>query len=494
MVVEVGTIAYASGSPTFTAIWSTATGGDCTSTTVPTAVRVSANDYTKYAFGPAIGQQGRTSLRTGAAGRKIGPLSTTPTTLPPSGPPGAPVSGGFSIGSSVASLNSNSSPILSSVLNGMVCRGVAGCSFSTTLVGYQGLATAGVTLGQLQAQLGAGSVSSLLTTGLKARDLYLASAMALGCSTAFGCSSAAAVTLLGLSTSVTSTATFKLADMITVASGSEAVAAATTFNVLGLVTGSAEVINGTNFVSVPVTTVTIPGGLGNPTSTTLKVKVIEGPQTYIGPVGGGVSTSQVQVTVDQELNLLNLPIVGIPLVGVASVTGTLPISVTAGSATGTLTQVNCVPTQGESVSVDTTGATTSIGDPVNKFLDVKVLGLKVAGLNVNASSSVGGVTGDVQAFAFPSQYAPATSTPRHLGGTTLNVQGTTVNSSLDVLGLTLNASALTAALTGVGGLVSTIDTAVISPVLRALGIDIGGADLWTATPPGCPAGPSVIGG
>lgn len=43
------------------------------------------------------------------------------------------------IGSSLAGLNSASSPILSSVLNGMVCRGVVGCSFSTTLVGYQGL-------------------------------------------------------------------------------------------------------------------------------------------------------------------------------------------------------------------------------------------------------------------------------------------------------------------------------------------------------------------
>lgn len=510
LVVEVGTITYAGSAPTFSSIHSTASGGDCTSDAVPTAVKVTSSDYTDYAFASVIGREGKTTQRLAVAGRKINPTttgSTTTTSTPgsttttpggtsttiapcsgPCGPAGTPLTGGFTIGSSVANLDTTNSPVLNEVLDGMVCRGFAGtCSFSTTLVGYQGLATAGVTLGQLQSQLGAGSVTSLLDSSIRARDLYLATAKALGCSAAAGCSNAAAVTLLGLSTSVTSTTTFKLGQLITLASGSEEAAAASTFNVLGLVTGSAQVINGTNTIDVPVTTVTIPGA----TSTSLKVKVIELPRTYIGPVGGSVTTSQVEVTVEQVLNVLNVPIAGIPLVSVASVTGTLPITVTAGSATGTLLRVECVPANGEVVSVDTHGATTAIGGSGN-FLAVKVAGIQVAGLNVNATSSVAGVNGNLLAFDYPADYLPTLASPTHVGGTTLNVQGTSVSSSLSVGGLSLNASVLTAALTGPTGAVTVLDKNVISPVLRALGVDVGGADVWAVGSPGCPSGGPVI--
>jgi uncharacterized membrane protein len=474
LVVEVGTTAYSGGAPTFTPIWSTANAGDCTSAAIPTSVRVTAGDFTTFGFGKVVGQDGRTSSRSGTAGHSAS----------------GDTRGGFTIGSSVASVDSSSSPVLNTVLQGMVCQGLSGCSFSTTLVGYQGLATAGVTLGQLQTQLGLGSPTALLNASIKAKDLYLATAKALGCSVAAGCSNAAAVTLLGLATSVTSTNTFKLGSMITVASGSETAAAATTFNVFSLVTGSAELINGTNALSIPVTTVTIPGA----TSTTLSVKVIQVPQTYIGPVGGSVTTSQVQITATQQVNLLNLPATGV-LGGLVSVTGSLTSSITAGSAKGTLTQVSCGTSRGEVVSVDTTGASTTFGDTntANKFLSVKALNalglpITVASLNVNGSQSVAGVSGTQLSFSYPSGYLPTNPSPTHVGGTTLNINtSTSVNSSISaVAGLvTIDGTSLTNSLVGSTGVLGLLDSAVVSPLLRALGITVGGADIWAIGQPGC---------
>jgi len=271
--------------------------------------------------------------------------------------------------------------------------------------------------------------------------------------------------------------------------GSEAAAAATSFNVFGLVTGSAQVLNRSNTVVIPVTTVTLPGA----TSTSLSLKVIERPKTYIGPVGGSVSTSQVDVSVDQVLNLVNIPLAGIPLVSIASVTGTLTTKVTAGSATGTLALVECVPNRGEIVAVDTTGSTTAIGSASGYFLDVRVAGLKVAGLNVNATASVAGVSVNLP-FSYPTQYLPARATPTHIGGTTLNVQGTALSTSLSAAGLTLDVAALTTALTGPAGLLTVLDKEVLSRVLSALGVDVGGADVWAVGAPGClTGGPSLAG-
>jgi len=499
LVVEVGVLQYDSnGAPKFQRTHSSLTGPDCMVSSVPAAVRVTAGDYTKYAFGPVIGIAGRYSERSAVAGRK-------------QATPGNRATGAFMIGSSVATLDSTNAPILTSVLNGMVCRGVSGCSFNTTLVGYQGLASAGVTLGQLaQARAGLVSVRELLDTDLTVGDLYLASAKALGCTSTVGCSNTAAVTLLGLAASVTSTAKFKLSSLITVVAGSESAAADSTFNVFGLVQGSAKAINGTNAVSIPTANFSIPGSVGPAGSTTVSVTVTELPKEYIGPVdvpctvvpppigstappkvfGSCALTSQVDVTVNQGLNLVDLPVVG--GLGVGSLTGNLPITTTAGKAMGTLTQVNCAP-KGEVVSVDTTGSKVVIGrNDGMYFLNLSipaVLTTLTAGVNVNGTASAAGVTGSLVDFKYPRDYLPARSTPKTVNGTALNVQGTTINSSTNLAGVSINAAALTTALTGPSGVVTLLDSAVTQPVFKALGVSVANADVWAFDSPNC--GPSL---
>lgn len=499
LVVEVGVLHYESnGAPRFQVTHSSITGPDCMISSVPAAVRVTVGDYTKYAFGPLIGMAGRYTERSAVAGRNRATVNVLDPTR-------TQATGAFMIGSSVATLDSTNSPILTSVLNGMVCRGVGGCSFSTNLVGYQGLASANVTLGQLaQARAGMVTVRELLNADLTAADLYLASAKALGCTSTVGCSNTAAVTLLGLAGTVTSTAKFKLSSLISVATGSESAAAASSFNVFGLVQGSAQVINGTNAVSIPATSFSLPAGLG---TTTVSIKVIEGPKAYIGPAGvpcivvpagtGSTApptvsgscalTSQVEVSVNQDLNLLGIPILG--TVGATAITGTLPITTSAGKATGRLTKVNCAP-KGEAVSVDTTGAQVVIGKADGtKFLDVAAAGIRVAGLNVNGAATAGGVTGSPLNFNFPKDYLPARATPKTVNGTSLNVQGTTISSSVDTAGITVNAAALTTALTGPSGVVTLLDSAVATPIFKALGASVANADVWAFNSPNC--GPAL---
>jgi len=494
LVVEVGVLSYDSttGAPKFVATHSTLTGADCMVSSTPAAVRVTAGDYTKYSFGPAFGQAGRTSTRSAIGGRRRSPGqpactpnncptgTTLPTTNTGTGT-GTETLGAFRIGSSVANLNTANSPILTSVLDSMLCPVGGQCHFDVSLVGYQGLAAANVTLGQLKAQLGAGSMTSLMTSSIKASDLYLASAKALGCTQVAGCTNAAAVTLLGLSGTVTSSGTFKLSNLITIAAGSETTALATAFNVLDLVTGSAAVINGTNFINVPITTVAIPGGGTNKSpcgaaaqaATCLSLKLIEGPQSYVGPVGGFTTTSQATVKVEQDVNLLNIPVLG--SLNLSTITGKVTMDVTAGSAKGTLTQAGCTPTLGETVTVDTTGATTTIGGT----LSVNVV--TSTSTTVAGTSSVAGVSGVPVAFSYPTEYPPDTTSPKHVGGTNLNVQGKAVSSSL----ATVDAAALTTALTGQTGALTTLDTSVISPVLSALGVDVASADVWAMGAPNC---------
>lgn len=483
LVVEVGILQYDNdGKPTFQPTHSTLTGADCMVSSVPAAVRVTAGDHTRFAFGQVMGRDGMTTYRSGTAGRKNQFPCVDPTACPPKDDPGDR-RGSFEIGSWLANVDSSNSQVLTAVLDEMVCKTVSGCSFSTTLVGYQGLAASSITLGDLAAKLGAGSVDSLLDTSYKAGDLYLASAKALGCNQKAGCSNAAAVTLFDLAAGVNSTTTFKLRNMITVDAGSHRAALATRFNVFRLVTGSAQLINGTNTVSVPVTSVTIPGA----TSTTLSVKVTEVPQTYIGPVGGSVSTSQAVVTAIHQINLTNIA----SSLGLTNLTGSLPVTITAGSAKGTLAQVECAPNKGQTVSVDTTGAAAAIGDPntANKFLTVKdLLGATLATVNVNATASVAGVNGNLLSFSYPGEYLPATPNPKQVGGTTLNVQGTTMNVTASLLGLGLDVSAVTTQLTGPTGTLTTLDTQVVSPVLRALGIRVAGADVWALGKPECLGG------
>ena len=394
---------------------------------------------------------------------------------------------GFMIGTSLASIDTTKSALLNGVLGSMI-------GASADIVSWKGLVSSHVTLQALSQQLELldagvqfGTIDQILSTDITLAKLATATANVLS---ANGDSNASLfLGPTGIIAKMTNTATFQLGDMINVAAGSGASALATEFDVWGLLTGSAEVANGTNLVSIPNIGLTIPG-VG---SVGLSLKVLEGPKTYIGPdqtVNPAVphaTTSQVQVTLTP---VLNLPISVAGLAGV-TVTGSLPVALTAAGADANLTSITCPnPTGGERVTVDLKPLTTAVSAPLT--VSATVLGLGVTFNTTTTGSASLDAPAQYVDFSYPSEFFPSAA-PKRVGTSplglgsllTLNTTATlgSVAAIPPLLTSVVNAT-LGTALTLVGPAVSTALTPVLSALdpaitsmLDSLGVSIGAADV-----------------
>ena len=310
---------------------------------------------------------------------------------------------GFSIGSSVARVTAG---FKSPVLNRTLERLLGGSTGSLTLdaAGYQGLASGSLTLGEIRSQMGFATINELLTADLEVRDFLDAMAVVLQGDTVL----AARINQIRDTTS--NSQTFKLGDIIYVDQGVGDKAASGKVNVLQMIVAAAEVANKTNFaagcIDVPNALDNAPvTGVGR-VGTDLCIKVTEGPKIYVGPVGGSRSTSQVEVTFDATIDVpITLPL---PLGNLLKAVGSLPVKITAGGATGTLTDVRCgsEANPGITVTVDTHAAQTS----VNGVVDLKVAAtpLVVAAAGVNVTGSATGVeqADTVLSFLHPAEFSP----------------------------------------------------------------------------------------
>lgn len=370
----------------------------------------------------------------------------------------------FTIGSSLVNLTTSSSTLLNSLM-GQAINGAV----SLSLVSWQGLATGTVGVAALQTQLAAlgfsvGTVSQLLSANMTLAQLYQATASAL---TLAG-DTANASLFNTLRVAVNSSVQMSLGQLIQVAQGSDTTALSSSLNLFQLITGSALLINGTNTLSLSNAGITVPGV----TSTALSLKVTELPQTYIGPVGGSVSTGQVELVVTPKLDV-NLS-VGLSLL---RVTGDLPVRITLAGATGTLTAATC---SGITVSADPQAFA---GSAVVSTLRVSSLGL-IPILDVAVTSFTPSVDGPAVSlsFSYPSEFAPpafskhAGSQPIGLQSLTTYTTGTVTLLGLIPLGLT-SGSIVSAVVGALPGLLGGVDTNVLTPLLTALGVDVGGADV-----------------
>jgi len=371
---------------------------------------------------------------------------------------------GFTIGSSLVTLNTASSVLLNSLM-GQAVNGTVNLS----LVSWQGLATGTVGISALQNQLAGlgfnvGTVSELLSANMTLAQLYQATASAL----TLGGDTANANLFNALRIAATSSVQMRLGQLVQVAQGGEAAALNGSLNLLQLITGSALLVNGTNTLALSNTGVTVPGV----SSTALSLKVTELPQTYIGPVGGSVSTGQVELVVTPKLNL-NLTI-GL---SVLRLTGDLPVRLTLAGATGTLTGATC---SGITVSADPHAFA---GTAQVTTLRVSTLGLLPI-LDVGITSLTPSVNGPPVSlsFSYPSEFAPpafskhAGSQPVGLQSLTTFSTGTVTVLGLIPLGLT-SGSIVSAVVAALPGLLGSVDTNVLTPLITALGLDIGGADV-----------------
>ncbi len=389
------------------------------STTGTSAVKVVTTSYLDYAFAPS----GKT-------------LTATAVALV-----GSPIAA-FSVGSTLASLDTSKTqldPVLRTWLGGG----------SLSAVSYQGLANSNLSLRALQNALLAsgvsvGTVDQLLNTSINVAGLFQATASAL---TSSGANVAAAEVQDVINAGITNTLTVKLGQLLNVASPSDSSALDATFNVYQLVTGSAQLANGSSFASLPLTGV----ALGSLAGVTLALKIIEPAQTAIGPVGSKAHNSQItlRTTVDVPLGAL-LPVAHVTL------------DYTTASAEGTLSSIVCGAAPSIGVSDNASGvavsgtATTTLGN----------LGIT----STVAPSSVSNLT-----FSHPTEFSP-TYLGKHVGAT---------NSGVSLASVSVTGSGATTALApllqaALPITLATLDTALlplIRPLFRALGAEIGQTDV-----------------
>jgi uncharacterized membrane protein len=461
---------------------------------VPDAVYVTATTSVNFAFagvfdGPSSGSAARTAI-------------------------GASQSNAcFRLGSFAAAISANSAltPTLNKYLNN---------ALGLSVVGYEGLSNASITLGGLAAQLGAGSVDALANLkNVTLKDLFSASATVL--SSEGG--EAADVTLLRqLSTSVMTSLTVDMSQVIDLTSGGSS-ALSTSFNVLDLVAGAGFVANGTNLLTLS-TLWNFPQFSSGATS----LQIIEGPQGGCGTVNRArASTAQIKMTATPNLNIPTIA-------GLSNPEGKVPVSFVAdlASATGTLTAVTCgagtavspesfsvaiarsLSTLKLTISIHLTGdisASTIVKSPLPWGLSSLLNGSKATvDLTVDAGASVTlGAASTTGVYAVPPHnYTDA----EHVGGSTgISLPGVTITNAefsgtialKNLLGVAVvkNLTSLNLSsdvtlqpiiddlvqknvVPGINDFISNINN-VINPLTQLFGIQTAGVDLFGLPRPSC---------
>ncbi|HEX2048444.1 MAG TPA: pilus assembly protein TadG-related protein [Acidimicrobiales bacterium] len=382
---------------------------------------------------------------------------------------------GFSIGSSVARVNGSvNAPLLNRILEPLI--GASSGSLTLDAVGYQGLSAGSVKLGDIAGEMGFGTVNELLTSNVKLLDLIRATATVLDNN-----GDVLAVQVNQIADRTNNSQTLTLGDMIKVTQGAEGSAAGATVNVLQLITGSAQVANkgnlltASNINNVPVTTAL--GTIGT-LGTSMNLKVIEPPQIYIGPEGGSVTTSQVEVTFRPVLDVpLSLPA---PVGGLVKATGEMPVKVVSGAATGTMSEINCSgANQGIKVGVDTESATSSVGSTVTLRL---LTGAVAGSVNVQGAATGADAPPTSLSFAWPGEFSP-TAPSKTTPGSPVNMDMTAtstgnVDIDLGLLTVTLGAGVVAnAVLDAALPILDQLEVRALGQELAALGIAVGIADV-----------------
>ena len=380
----------------------------------------------------------------------------------------------FRLGSFAARVSTSGS-LLNSLIND---------SLNVTVVGYQGLATSNIQLGDLAAQLGAGTPDELMAlNNVSLGTLFTAAAHVLQSNGG----SAANITLLNQLASssfngVTSTHV-KMSDLIDVASGSKS-ALATSINVYDLVATTAFVANGSNFLAIPDIRVGIPGLSSS--VVTANLKVIQAPERACGRRGKQKSTSQVTLNLTMALPSTNISL-GLGL-GLLTTASTFTASVDLAQATGTLTNIVCGPgTTDGGVDVSVAAALAKISTTLH--VDIKSLGITAATVDTGSGGSLAANTSSVSIRVPPDTYDTPKSTSSAASFTSVS---NITSANVKLLGL--NAGLVGNVVAGVNSgiiqayvnpLIANLNSLLITPLSQALGLRLGGADVFAVSHPTC---------
>lgn len=451
------------------------------------AVRVTLSDELDYFFQPGTGRATRSA---------IAALGDEP-------------SAEFLMGSTLVSVNPASNTIIGQVLNSVVP--------GADLIGYQGLANAQVTLGDLALALGAGSVDELMGMTVTYEELVIASADALEAQGGSAAGVTALDQLVGLGIQDFDV---QMGDLLGASNMSTDAGLDSRVSIPQLLLAGVGIADGTHTITIPPSVLNI-AGLG---AVTLQLNVIEGAIRVGTFDGASGTTKQVSLGVEIDLGisgdksqrLCDLPsgersILGALLGGVfqllncllapltsalldVDLTGGIDLDITASALTGTQ-DIKCdvpqldVTYAGNPATVTVTNAAVAAnvtfgGKPVN------LLAVTVPPSTPLQTAPVGGSASFVPTDAGPRHVAFAQKFPNgSLGGPTARVGSPNLGMS-NVLQLNgLNVTVVNANLPAIGliaknlvqpmlnNIVNQVDQIVVSEVSRLLGLNLGGGDI-----------------
>jgi uncharacterized membrane protein len=364
---------------------------------------------------------------------------------------------GFSIGTYLANLNSTQSPVLNALLSPL------GSAVNLTAVGYQGLATANVTLAQLiTASGGLLSSTNIMSAQLTAGQWLSIYESAVGSD--YGTGSTAYSSLQALGTFSTAQSTdVKLCQLANINVGSTQYSCsnpsisqqglAASVNVLQMLTTEAELANGTNGINVTSAlnlTVPVVGlSVGN---VMLSTQVISPAQVAYGPVGTTASDAQVQATLSMNLTLLGVSL------------GSLSIPLSAATGTATLSSMTCNDDSLFSMALTVNTNTVSTGTSGNG-ITLTLLGTTTT----QGSISISGLSGRGVSFT-----GPANPTGSVIPPTTSTASAGTNPESVGSSTPAVTFTAATGANSSVTATMAVLD-GVLGEDLQALGLTVGGA-------------------
>jgi hypothetical protein len=450
---------------------------EATGSEVPTAIEVTASGGVDFAFVPGHGGAVRTSVAVPA-----------PSTC-------------FRLGSFAAGVDTNQAELLNTLLPGLLNT----TSIGGTVVGYQGLASAEVTLLDLVGVSGLGVATPeelLALDGLTIGQFYAAMATVLQNK---GGPAASLTLLQWLSTHANLTGTIAIADLLGISTADTAALAAG-FRILDLVTGAAYLANDENTLLIPGIATRLP--VLN-TATTTSLKIGEAPKLACGPVGKATAkTGQVDLNVAGTLADMSLPL----LVATASVKTAVTSQVFLAGAEGTLTRITCgdatATTNAEGIDVSVKAGLVSklkvtANLQINATINLAVGVVTVDLLVPTSAETTGSMSASTVEFRHPPDaygtakrygsnvVVPSISSPGVPVGATVKLKPligpeTTVPvGSIAGLGAALGTLINTAVTTVNNGLVAQLNSNIAPWLAQQTGVAVGGADLFALPRPSC---------
>ena len=368
---------------------------------------------------------------------------------------------GIEIGTFLANLSTSQSTVLNTLLGNLSGHSTPS-TISITAVGYDGLASAGITIQQLiSANSSVLTTSNILTTSFT--DAQWATFISNAVTASTGSSNS---WLTGLATTLGGTihtTSANLCQLVTLSSCGGSISVgdlSATINVLQTLQAEAELaengsaialntlINLGTLTSVLNPLISIQAG-----SPSISISAIQKPVVAYGPVGTTATNSQVTATVNipTELAVAGIPLVSLPIV--------IPIGVAQGTAT--LSSIECTDdalTQAQ-IGVVTTTASNSI----------TVNGAAVTSLKANGAN---------QTNTYAASVVPPTATTIANGTNPVSAGSYGIGTVSFGSGLLAGLTTVTAAvLNDVFGLLFGSLNTLLGPALQTLGISLAGADV-----------------